>query len=71
MKMSNKMYDTLKQITQVALPAVGVFYATVANIWGLPFGEEIAATVAAAVTMLGAFLGVSSAVYKKHEGKDE
>lgn len=62
---SNKTYDIIKHVTQIALPAVGTFYATIAKIWGLPYGAEISATIAAAVVMLSAFLGVSSAVYKK------
>lgn len=69
--MSNKTYDTIKHITQIALPATGVFYVSLAHIWGLPYGEEIGATVTAAVTMLSAFLGVSSAVYNGGEKTDD
>lgn len=64
---SNKTYDVLKHITQIGLPALGVFYASIAHIWGLPFGAEVSGTVTALVTMLSAFLGVSSAMYGGEE----
>ena len=63
--MSNKMYDVLKWIAMVCLPALGTLYFAVAGIWGLPYGEEIVGTVTAADTCLGVLLGISSAQYKK------
>ena len=63
--MSNKLYDVLKWIALVALDAIGVFYQTIANIWGLPFGDEVLATFAAISLLLGAFIGISSTQYKK------
>lgn len=67
MKMSNKVYDTLKHITQIGLPALAAFYVAIAGIWGLPYGEEIAGTITAVVALLGAFLGISSAQYNKEQ----
>ena len=63
--MSNKVYDVLKWIALVALDAIGVFYKTIATIWGLPFGDEVLATCAALSLLLGALIGVTSAQYKK------
>lgn len=65
MKMSNKIYDVLKWIALIALDAIGVFYKTIATIWGLPFGDEVLATFAALSLLLGTLIGVSSAQYKK------
>ena len=65
MIMSNKVYDTLKWIALVALPAVSALYLTLSGIWGLPYGEQVAGTIAAVDTCLGAFLGISSAKYNK------
>lgn len=65
MKMSNKVYDVLKWIALIALDAIGVFYKTVATIWGLPVGDEVLATCAALSLLLGTLIGVSSAQYKK------
>lgn len=63
--MSNKVYDVLKYIAQIVLPAVGTFYFALAGIWGLPYGEEIVGTLTAVDTFLGAILMISSANYNK------
>lgn len=64
MKMSNKIYDILKFIAQIVLPAIATFYVTIAGIWGLPLGDEISRTVMAVDTLLGAILMISTANYK-------
>ena len=61
--MSNKVYDVLKFIAQVFLPAVGTLYFALASIWGLPYGEEIVGTITAVDAFLGALLHVSSMSY--------
>lgn len=65
MKMSNKVYDVLKWIALIALDALGLFYSTIATIWGLPFGDAVLATCTALSVLLGTLIGVSSAQYKK------
>lgn len=65
MKLSNKVYDVLKWIAMVALPAIATLYFALSGIWGLPYGEEIVGTITAIDTCLGAFLGLSSAKYNK------
>lgn len=65
MKMSNKVYDILKWIAMVVLPAAATLYFALAGIWGLPFGEQIVGTITAVDTFLGVVLGVSSAKYRK------
>lgn len=67
MKMSNKVYDVLKFIAQIVLPAFGTLYFALASIWGLPYGEQIVGTITAIDTFLGALLGLSTAQYKKNE----
>lgn len=61
--MSNKLYDVLKWIAQLFLPATGALYFALANIWGLPYGEEIVGTITAIDAFLGVILGISSKVY--------
>lgn len=63
--MSNKMYDVLKWIAMVFLPAIATLYFALAGIWGFPYGEEIVGTITAVDTCLGVLLGISSAQYKK------
>lgn len=61
--MSNKVYDILKFIAQIVLPALATFYLAIAAIWGLPYGEQIAGTIMAIDALLGAILGVSTKKY--------
>ena len=63
--MSNKMYDVLKWIAMVVLPAIATLYFALAGIWGFPYGEEIVGTITAIDAFLGAVLGISSAQYNK------
>lgn len=63
--MSNKMYDILKWIAQILLPAIGTLYFALSGIWGFPLGEEIVGTVTAIDTFIGVILGISSYQYKK------
>lgn len=65
MKMDNKVYDVLKYICQIALPALGTFYFALAQIWNLPYAEQIVGTIAAITTFLGVLLGVSTHQYNK------
>ena len=65
MKMPNKVYDVMKWITMVALPAVTTLWLTLASIWGFPYAEPIGATLGAITVFLGALLGISSITYAK------
>lgn len=65
MKLSNKMYDTLKWIAMYFLPALGTLYFALAGIWGLPYGEQIVGSITAFDTFLGLLLGISTAQYNK------
>jgi hypothetical protein len=68
MEMTNKVYDVLKWLTMVGLPAFAVLYTTLAPVWGFPYAQEIQATILAVVTFLGVVLQISSA---KHTAKKE
>lgn len=68
MKMNNSVYDVLKFIAQVVLPAVATLYFALAGIWGFPYGEEIVGTIAAIDTFLGVLLGISTHYYNKEGG---
>ena len=63
--MSNKVYDVLKWIAMVVLPAIGTAYSGLAIIWGFPYGEQILGTVGIVETFLGTVLMISSAQYNK------
>ena len=69
--MSNKVYDVLKWIAQILLPAIGALYFALANIWGLPYGEEIVGTITAVDAFLGVILGISSKQYYNEVNDDD
>lgn len=65
MKLSNRLYDILKWITMICIPALTTAYVGCASIWGWPYATEIAKTSAVICTLLGALLGISTAEYRK------
>lgn len=71
MKMSNKVYDILKYIAQIVLPALGALYFALAKIWNFPYGTEIVGTIAAVDTFLGALLKLSSDQYNREQEAGE
>lgn len=63
MKMSNKVYDVLKYIAQIVLPALATLYFALAKIWNFPYGAEIVGTISAVDAFLGALLQISTNKY--------
>lgn len=68
--LSNKVYDVLKWIVMVVIPALTTAYVGLAAIWGWPCPDAIAKTSAIVCTLLGALLGISTAQYNKMEPPD-
>ena len=69
MKLPNKIYDILKWIALIFLPAVAVLYGALAPVWGWAYPDEIVYTITAVDTFLGALLGISNMNYKKGEAE--
>lgn len=69
--MSNQMYDKLKWIAQILLPAIGTLYFALAGIWNFPYGEQIVGTITAVDTFLGVCLGISTNNYNKKQAELE
>ena len=65
MKLSDKVYDVLKWIVMIVIPALATAYVGLAAIWGFPYADEVAKTAAVICTLLGALLGISTAQYNK------
>ena len=63
--LDDKVYDVLKWVALVVLPAIATLYTALAGVWGLPYAQEIPATITAVDLFLGALLGVSTAQYNK------
>lgn len=65
MKLPDKIYNVLKWLVCIVIPALTTAYVGLAAVWGFPFPEEIAKTSAIVCTLLGALLGISSVEYYK------
>ena len=65
MKLKNETYDVLKTIAQIWLPAIATLYFALAQIWSLPYAEQIVGTITAIDAFLGAILGISTLNYRK------
>ena len=66
MVLKNKVYDILKWVALVVLPAIATLYFALAGIWHLPYGEEVVGTITAIDTFLGAILQISTNNYYKN-----
>lgn len=62
---TGKLYDQLKFLAQILLPALGTLYFALAGLWNLPSAQEVVGTVLAVDTFLGVLLGISSTQYNK------
>ena len=65
MKLSDKVYDALKWVVCIVLPALTTAYVGLSEVWGFPYPAEVAKTSAIVCTLLGALLGISTAQYNK------
>ena len=67
MKMSNKVYDVMKWLTVIVLPALATLYTVLADSWNLPYAEQMPTTITAISVFLGACLMISSHNYNKEQ----
>ena len=67
--MSNKIYDILKWVALVMLDAVGLFYQTLAEIWSLPYGDNVLKTCVALSVLIGTLIGVSGTQYNRTDNE--
>lgn len=65
MPLHDKVYDILRWVANYLLPGAGTLYFALAQIWGLPYGEQIVGTITAIVTFLNVLLGISNNAYNK------
>ena len=59
----DKLYDILKWVAIIVMPALATFVVGLGGIWSVPYAGQIAATVTAIGVLLGALLGLSSVKY--------
>lgn len=69
--MSNKLYDILKWVGLICLPAVAWFVSVIAPVWGIPNADAVVTTLNAAGTLLGVLIGASTIDYNKRGKTDD
>ena len=62
--LSNKQYKIIKWFILIFLPAVGVFYTTVAGIFDFPFAGEVNQFLVALALFLGTITKISDTQYQ-------
>lgn len=67
--LSSSVYDKLRPIAQIWLPALAVFYISVAPLWDLPKQEEVAGTIMALNLLVGVVMGVSHRQYSNSDAR--
>ena len=59
----DRVYDVLKWVAIIVMPAISTFIVGLGGIWSIPYAGQLAATVTAIGVLLGALLGLSSVKY--------
>lgn len=67
--MSNKVYDILKWITLVFLPALTTLTGVILNCFNIGCTDIVLTIMTAVTTFMGAILGISNINYKIKENK--
>lgn len=60
---SNELFDIMRYMAEVGLPALSVLIATVGQIMGLPYADKIAAVVMAISVFVGSLVGIKRKQY--------
>lgn len=69
--MSNKAFDIIRFLSEIAISAAGALYYALAEIWGFPYGEAVVATCAAVSTFLGIFTQWQRFRHNKEDNHEE
>ena len=67
--LNSRVYDFLKYLAQIVLPAAGALYFGLSQVWGFPNANEVVGTIVVVDTFLGALLNLSSKAYNDSEAK--
>lgn len=65
MLIPDKIYNILKWICLILLPALAFGYGQLADIWNMPMAEQIPKTINLVATIIGILIGVSTYSYKQ------
>lgn len=71
MKLKNEIYDVLKWLVLIVLPAISTFYGTVAPLFGWYDPGVVAQVISAVCVLVGAIIGISTAEYNKSSKSED
>lgn len=71
MKLKNEIYDVLKWLVVIVLPAISTFYGTVAPLFGWYDPGVLAQVISAVCVLVGAIIGISTAEYNKSNKSED
>lgn len=63
--LSDKVYEVLKWLAILALPAIADFIKFLFPTWNIPYGDPIAETIRQVALLLGILIGISTVQYNK------
>lgn len=61
----NEVYDVLKWVVTILIPAISVFYGALAVVWHFPAGVEVTTSLGALAVFLGALMNRSTKSYNE------
>ena len=61
----NDIYDAIKWIVTILLPAATMAYVALTAVWGWPMADQIERTLVIAYTFLCAVMGISTVTAKE------
>lgn len=65
MRIPDKLYDILKWVCLIVIPALSTFYAVLADALGFPYADIVAKIAAGVCTLIGTLIGISNYGYQK------
>ena len=67
MKLSDRVYDVIKWLVCICIPALTTAYVGLDKLFAWGYAAEVAQVSAIICTLLGALIGISTAQYYKGE----
>lgn len=71
MKLPDKIYNILKWVVLICIPALTTAYVGFDSLFGWGHGDVVAKASAIICTLIGALIGISTAEYNKDKTPEE
>ena len=71
MKFENRVYDVLKWICLIFLPAVAVLYSAVDGVFGWDYTATVTTIISAIEAFIGSMIGISTKAYRREDNNAE